>query len=95
MKTLRNRGEVSVLMLVVMMVACHLLMGGMNHGNKEHDMNNAKNTSAASYAKDPVCGMAVEISTGSFQSAWNTKTYYFCSKEDKDKFELKPDEYVK
>ncbi|MBC7876564.1 MAG: YHS domain-containing protein [Anaerolineales bacterium] len=44
--------------------------------------------------KDPVCGMEVSSETAAGQSNYNGKTYYFCSKADKDAFDRNPDVYV-
>lgn len=44
--------------------------------------------------KDPVCSMTVDPKTAE-KSVYKGKTYYFCSKEDKDKFERSPEKYVK
>ncbi len=43
---------------------------------------------------DPVCGMKVDPKTAS-QSAHAGKTYWFCSKEDKAKFDKNPGAYIK
>ena len=49
---------------------------------------------AAGKAMDPVCGMEVDASRA--QSAtYKGKTYYFCSAEDKAKFEKNPEQYLK
>jgi YHS domain-containing protein len=43
---------------------------------------------------DPVCGMKVDPKTAS-KSVYAGKTYYFCSKEDKAKFDKNPAAYLK
>lgn len=46
-------------------------------------------------AKDPVCGMTVDPRSADTQkSDYKGKTYYFCSREDKEKFDKSPDKYV-
>jgi len=45
-------------------------------------------------AKDPVCGMTVEISTAHFTSEYNGKTYYFCAAGCKRSFDKEPGKYV-
>ncbi len=45
-------------------------------------------------AKDPVCGMMVDSKTAE-KSTYKGKTYYFCSREDRQTFEKTPDKYVK
>ena len=44
--------------------------------------------------KDPVCSMTVDPQTAE-KSVYKGKTYYFCSKDDKNAFEKSPDKYVK
>ncbi|OGS21308.1 MAG: hypothetical protein A3J83_02250 [Elusimicrobia bacterium RIFOXYA2_FULL_40_6] len=99
----KNRGEITTLMvaMMVVMVGVGLIfskkcgMMGM-HGLKQNNHANNNVTSAEyTYAKDPVCGMEVEISTSSIRTNWRNKTYYFCSKEDKENFELHPNKYAK
>ena len=46
-------------------------------------------------AKDPVCGMTVDPKSPETQhSAYKGKMYYFCSKEDKNKFDKSPAQYT-
>jgi len=49
---------------------------------------------ASAQAVDPVCGMKVDPKTA-LSSTHAGKTYYFCSKEDKAKFDKNPGAYVK
>jgi P-type Cu2+ transporter len=44
-------------------------------------------------AIDPVCGMEVDEKSTRHVSAFNGKTYYFCSESDKAKFEAHPETY--
>jgi YHS domain-containing protein len=44
-------------------------------------------------AKDPVCGMTVDIKTAE-KTKYKGKTYYFCSKDEKETFEKTPDKFV-
>ncbi len=44
---------------------------------------------------DPVCGMEVDTSKVKISAEYEGHTYYFCSEEDKTKFEANPAEYVK
>jgi len=46
-------------------------------------------------AKDPVCGMSVDETKAAATSQFQGKTYYFCAKACKDKFEKEPPKYVK
>jgi len=45
-------------------------------------------------ARDPVCGMTVEIATAHFMSEYNGKTYYFCAAGCKRSFDKEPGKYV-
>lgn len=45
--------------------------------------------------KDPVCGMEVSVKSAAGKSSYKGKTYYFCSAEDKQKFDKEPAKYVK
>jgi len=60
-----------------------MMGGGMMSGEKK----------TAAKMTDPVCNMAVD--TASAPSAmYKGKTYYFCSEEDKQKFEKNPEQYA-
>ena len=43
---------------------------------------------------DPVCGMKVDDQKAAAQSAYEGKTYYFCSPGCKRKFDANPRQYV-
>ena len=45
--------------------------------------------------KDVVCGMQVDPATTAGTSEFNGKTYYFCSKGCKAKFDGNPAQYAK
>lgn len=45
-------------------------------------------------AKDPVCGMEIEVDKARFKSEYQGKTYYFCSQSDKTQFEKDPTKYL-
>lgn len=45
-------------------------------------------------AKDPVCGMTVDPSKAVGKSEFHGKTYYFCSKTCKEKFDRNPEPFV-
>jgi len=44
--------------------------------------------------KDPVCGMVKPASQMAFSLVFKGKTYYFCSKMDKEMFEKYPDRWT-
>jgi len=45
-------------------------------------------------ARDPVCGIMVEKDPN-LAADYKGRTYYFCSKADRDKFKKEPEKYVK
>jgi P-type Cu+ transporter len=45
--------------------------------------------------RDVVCGMQVDPARSAGSSDYNGKTYYFCSKSCKTKFDANPGQYVK
>ena len=45
--------------------------------------------------KDAVCGMQVDPTKAAGTSVYNGKTYYFCSKACKAKFDANPRQYAK
>jgi YHS domain-containing protein len=49
---------------------------------------------APAQATDPVCGMTVDTKDAQ-KTAYKGKTYYFCSRDDKEKFDKAPDKYAK
>ena len=44
--------------------------------------------------KDPVCAMDVETDTAAGRTDYSGQTYYFCSSQCKEKFDLNPQQYV-
>ena len=45
--------------------------------------------------RDVICGMQVDPSKAAGKSEYNGKTYYFCSKDCKAKFDANPGQFVK
>jgi YHS domain-containing protein len=45
--------------------------------------------------RDVVCGMSVDPAKAAATSEYNGKTYYFCAKVCKTKFDANPAQYVK
>jgi YHS domain-containing protein len=45
--------------------------------------------------KDVICGMQVDPAKAAGKSEYNGKTYYFCSKMCKTKFDANPSQYAK
>ena len=54
-----------------------------------------KSESQQKQVKDPVCGMMVDPKTAAAKATYQGKTYYFCSRDEKEKFEKAPEQYVK
>jgi Cu+-exporting ATPase len=46
------------------------------------------------FAKDPVCGMAVNVDKAAGTSTYDGKTFYFCSPGCKQKFDANPAGYA-
>lgn len=72
------------------MCAMHMKQG-QGHGN--HGM--GKGSAAAATVTDPVCGMKIDPATAAAKSVYAGKTYYFCSKDEKAKFDKNPEAYLK
>lgn len=45
-------------------------------------------------AKDPICGMTVDVSTARYKTEFRGTAYYFCCAGCKQKFDQEPDHYV-
>ena len=45
-------------------------------------------------ARDPVCGMDVEIARAAASTDHEARTYYFCSLQCKEDFERQPAKYI-
>jgi YHS domain-containing protein len=45
--------------------------------------------------RDVVCGMQVDPAKAAAKSEYNGKTYYFCAKACKTKFDANPSQYAK
>jgi YHS domain-containing protein len=57
-------------------------------------MTRLKHSGVALKARDPACGIMVE-KDAQLAAEYKGKTYYFCSKADRDKFKQNPQKYVK
>ena len=44
--------------------------------------------------QDPVCGMEIDPAKAAGKSVYSGKTYYFCSKSCKEKFDQDPKKYA-
>lgn len=83
---------------VMMRLGCgaHIMGHGHHHGSQEdsHGPAPSGQSSPAEQAIDPVCGMSVRTATAKTR-VYQGCTYYFCSQTCLEKFELKPQSYVK
>jgi YHS domain-containing protein len=64
------------------------------HPEKGRDPIARKSNLQPEKARDPVCGIMVEKDP-QLAAEYKGKTYYFCSKADRDKFKQNPQKYVK
>ena len=51
-------------------------------------------TSTSTTVKDPMCGMNIQSAAAAGHSEYKGQTYYFCGSSCKEKFDLKPGQYV-
>ncbi|MBD8065114.1 heavy metal translocating P-type ATPase [Devosia sp. PTR5] len=69
------------------------------HGHSHHHGTHNGGGDAAAVqgdtAKDPVCGMAVDIATAKHKATYEGSTYYFCSDACRSKFTADPVRYAK
>jgi YHS domain-containing protein len=64
----------------------------MEHGRVRH---RGETEGGAAMERDVVCGMQVDPAKAAGSSEYNGKTYYFCAKVCKTKFDANPEQYVK
>jgi YHS domain-containing protein len=83
-------------MCMEMMHKPHGEMMGEGKGKMDHGMMSGKGSSPATAAKvmDPVCGMEVDPATA-LKATYAGKTYYFCSEDEKAKFQKNPEQYTR
>ena len=46
-------------------------------------------------AKDPICGMEVDEKSAPATSSYKGKTYYFCVKACKERFDKTPEKFIR
>jgi YHS domain-containing protein len=79
------------------MSMCMEMMGKMNEGATGGSMMGTGTTSTektAGKVADPVCGMEVADIKTAPTAVYKGTTYYFCSEEDKAKFQKNPEQYA-
>ena len=48
----------------------------------------------ATAVKDPVCDMEIDAAAAAGRTGHKGQTYYFCSSKCKEKFDVKPEQYL-
>jgi xanthine dehydrogenase accessory factor len=85
---------------IALSILAEIIQRRRQSSNLVHDKSPVSNLqpptaqSPALEARDPVCGMTVEIATAHFTSEYNGKTYYFCAAGCKRSFDKEPGKYV-
>ena len=80
------------------MSMCMEMMEKMHEGTKGGAMMGTGTTATektAGKVADPVCGMEVADAKTAPAAVYKGTTYYFCSEEDKGKFQKNPEQYVR
>lgn len=62
--------------------------------NQEKPLAPLPGIGAAKSAKDPICGMDVDIATAQYKSDFKGETYYFCCSGCQYTFEKEPEKYA-
>ena len=69
---------------------------GVRHGAQGASMASLKGAlRRANMEKDVVCGMQVDPAKAAGTSEYEGKTYYFCAKSCKTKFDANPSKFIK
>jgi YHS domain-containing protein len=76
------------------MAKCQEMCSGMM-GEHHGMMGHGDSTAGTAAITDPVCGMPVDPAKATAKSIYKGETYYFCSQEDKEKFDKDPEAYLK
>jgi xanthine dehydrogenase accessory factor len=87
-------GEIALSILAEIVL---LRRSGQIQGSVFHGAAQAAHTLAAveaREARDPVCGMLVDISTARHVAQYNGQAYYFCCEHCRGTFEKEPDKYL-
>ncbi len=64
-------------------------------GHRDHSKHATAAAAKTEKVTDPVCGMKIDPATAAAQSTYAGKTYYFCSKDEKAKFDKDPAAFLK
>jgi Cu+-exporting ATPase len=64
------------------------------HSKKNEDLGNHGSSDAKQIARDPMCGMEIEIEAASDSTHYGPHTYYFCSKDCYRKFQERPEYFA-
>jgi xanthine dehydrogenase accessory factor len=63
-------------------------------GKTDHVESGGVEPPATVEAKDPICGMTVEVAAARHQSDWAGRSVYFCCLRCKDLFDADPERYA-
>ena len=76
------------LFFLMMRYGCgaHVMGGHGHHGHRSRDVETDE--------RDPVCGMTVQPNASPAAAVHRGRTYYFCSRSCRDKFEAGPQQYT-
>ncbi len=74
---------------------CAAKMEAHAAGGHQCPMHAATPAANTEMVTDPVCGMKIDPKTAAGKSTYAGKTYYFCSKDEKEKFDKDPEKYLK
>lgn len=85
---------------------CETKMKGGHEGHGDHSGHNMTPghpihdhapavTDQAQSVTDPVCGDQIDPKTAAAKTVYAGKTYYFCSQDNKEKFDKNPETYLK
>ena len=69
-------------------------MNKPTHHDHSHHQSHATGSADATTAKDPVCGMTVDLDAGKSSRVHNGETYHFCSPRCHDKFAADPESFL-
>ncbi len=89
-ETLKTVGTLALwggLFFIMMRYGCgaHMMHGHGGHGHGQPQQG----------SKDPVCGMDVMPEKAAAATVYQGRTYYFCSKTCRDRFDSEPDKFAR
>jgi Cu+-exporting ATPase len=64
------------------------------HGSRVASQETRARSPVPNQAKDPICGMMVEVSVAKHKSEFDGNSFYFCCSGCKQKFDNQPEKYA-